>query len=113
MQENKDALNITSPQAREREPEPEELLSMATAALERQDWAAAEGFLVKLNRCYPDLLEPYLILGDVLTLQGKQQGASEIWQAAQQLAPEDVPLLKRLGLNRRQRWSQHTDNDHQ
>ncbi|MBI4644325.1 MAG: glycosyltransferase [Deltaproteobacteria bacterium] len=82
---------------------PEKLLHQATAALERQEWEVAEGCLRDLMRSYPDLLEPYLTLSDVLTLQGKHREAGEVLRAARQVDPEALSLLKRLGLNCRQR----------
>jgi GT2 family glycosyltransferase len=103
LQDHKGALTTPVPEAQAAEPEPEELLARANEALERQDWPAAEGFLVKLTRCCPDLLEPYLGLSDLHTLQGKHQEASEVLRAARQIDPEALPLLKRLGLNCRQR----------
>jgi len=81
----------------------ESLLEMATAAIERQDWPAAEGYLQDLNQRYPDLLEPYLSLSDILTLQEKHREAGEVLRAARQIDPGAFPLLKRLGLNCRRR----------
>jgi glycosyltransferase involved in cell wall biosynthesis/Tfp pilus assembly protein PilF len=81
---------------------PEELLQRATAALERQDWPDAQVNLRDLIRCYPDVLESYLTLSDVLTLQGKHQEAAEVLRTAQQVDSEALPLLQRLGLNCRQ-----------
>jgi GT2 family glycosyltransferase/radical SAM superfamily enzyme YgiQ (UPF0313 family)/Tfp pilus assembly protein PilF len=81
---------------------PENILQQVTDALEQEDWPSAEGHLRDLIQCYPDMLESYLSLSDVLTLQGKHREAAEILQAARQMYPEDLPLLKRLGLNCRQ-----------
>src|SRR4030042_2930539 len=76
---------------------------MFTPAMERQDWGAAENHLRALTQGYPDLLDAHLSLSDVLTLQGKHREAGEVLRAAQQIDPEALPLLKRLGLNCRQR----------
>jgi GT2 family glycosyltransferase/Tfp pilus assembly protein PilF len=102
---------------------PEELLEQANGAIERQDWPAAEGCLLELTRSDPDLLEPYLTLSDVLTLQGKHREAWECLRGARHLDPDAFPLLNRLGLNCRQRgdltgamavytrlWSLHPQN---
>jgi glycosyltransferase involved in cell wall biosynthesis/Flp pilus assembly protein TadD len=84
-------------------PDPLEMLRQATAALERQDWPAAEEYLRELIRCYPDMLESYLSLSDVLTMQDKLGEAGEVLQVARQVDPESLPLLKRQGLNCRRR----------
>jgi GT2 family glycosyltransferase/tRNA A37 methylthiotransferase MiaB/Flp pilus assembly protein TadD len=99
LQEHKKAFGISTPPP----PEPEELLEMATAAMERQDWGAAEEHLRGLTQTYPDLSEAYITLSDVLTLQGKHREAGEVLQTARQVDPEALPLLQRLGLNCRQR----------
>jgi glycosyltransferase involved in cell wall biosynthesis/radical SAM superfamily enzyme YgiQ (UPF0313 family)/Flp pilus assembly protein TadD len=80
-----------------------ELLEMATAAMERQDWPAAERHLRELTQNNPDLLDTYLSLSDVLTLQGKHREAGEVLRAARQVDSEALPLLQRLGLNCRRR----------
>jgi GT2 family glycosyltransferase len=79
------------------------LLAKATIALDQQDWATAEKHLRELNRRFADLLEPYLVLSDTLTIQGKHQEASEILRRARQIDADALPLLKRLGLNSLQR----------
>ncbi len=101
-QQQRESLRPTT-QVEAAESSPEELLQQATAALEREDWPTAEGYLRDLIQCYPDMLESYLSLSDVLTLQGKPQEAAETLRAARQVDPEALPLLKRLGLNCRQR----------
>ena len=82
---------------------PERLLAMTTKALEMQNFPAAEGYLRDLNQHFPDLLEPLLTLSDVLTLQEKHQEAAEVLRAARQINPAALTLLKKLGLNCRQR----------
>jgi glycosyltransferase involved in cell wall biosynthesis/radical SAM superfamily enzyme YgiQ (UPF0313 family)/Tfp pilus assembly protein PilF len=79
------------------------LLGMATAAMEREDWGAAEKHLRALIQNNPDLSEAYLSLSDILTLQGKHRDAWEVLRGALQATPEALPLLKRLGLNCRRR----------
>ena len=81
---------------------PEGLLQRVNAALDREDWPTAEKCLRDLIRFYPDLIDSYLSLSDVLTLQGKHREAGEVLRAARQVDPEALPLLKRLGLNCRQ-----------
>lgn len=84
-------------------PSSEYLLQLATEALDREDWPTAEGYLRELIQCYADMLESYLSLSDVLTLQGKHQEAGEVLRAARQVDPESLSLLQRLGLNCRRR----------
>jgi GT2 family glycosyltransferase len=103
LQQQKAALGLSDTGAGGEGCKPDELLAKAAVAMEKQDWAAAEGFLRELTRQYPDLLEPYLVLSDALTMQGKHQEASEVLRAARRLDPEALPLLRRLGLNSRQR----------
>ncbi|MDD5643412.1 MAG: glycosyltransferase, partial [Syntrophales bacterium] len=79
------------------------LLTLATEAMDRQDWPTAEKHLRDLTQSFPDLLEAHLSLSDVLTLQGKHQEAGEVLRAARQVDTEALPLLKRQGLNCRQR----------
>jgi len=101
--DQEDLLGETAPQVWNADTGPEELLQKTNEALERQDWSAAEGYLQELTRCFPDLLESYLSLSDVLTLQGKDQEAAQVLRDARQVFPEALPLLLRLGLNCRRR----------
>ncbi|MEW6659546.1 MAG: glycosyltransferase [Thermodesulfobacteriota bacterium] len=103
LQSNRDALQTSGSGTEAADPGPEKMLHQATIALERQDWPAAEGHLRDLCQCYPDMLESYLSLSDVLTLQDKLQEAAEVLQAARRVFPESLPLWQRLGLNCRQR----------
>jgi len=103
LQKQKAALRIPTPETEAAASRAGHLLGMATAAMERQDWGAAENHLRDLTQGYPDLLDAHLSLSDVLTLQGKHREAGEVLRAAQQIDPEALPLLKRLGLNCRQR----------
>jgi GT2 family glycosyltransferase/tetratricopeptide (TPR) repeat protein/MoaA/NifB/PqqE/SkfB family radical SAM enzyme len=103
LQRQKAALEISSPECRTSDPCSPDLLEKATAAMEREDWAAAEIHLKDLTQGYPDLLEAHLSLSDVLTLQGKHREAGEVLRAARELDPESLPLIKRLGANCRQR----------
>jgi len=103
LQEQKAALGCAGSGAGEDGDKPDELLAQANIALDRQDWAAAEELLRELNRRLPDLLEPYLALSDTLTIQGKHREAFEILRQARQVDADALPLLKRLGLNSRQR----------
>ena len=103
LQHQKQSNCAPPPKAESAVSAPEELLQQATAALERQDLPAAEGYLRDLIKCYPDMLESYLSLSDVLTLHGQHREAGEILRAARQVDPESLPLLIRLGLNCRQR----------
>ncbi|MHB8066844.1 MAG: glycosyltransferase [Desulfobaccales bacterium] len=103
-QQQKAALERISPGAgTQKSLRPEYLLRRATAALERENWPAAEGYLRNLIQCYPDMLETYLTLSDVLTLQGKHREAWDVLRGARHLAPDDLTLLNRLGVNCRQR----------
>lgn len=103
LQGHKKALEVHGTAAEGGEFRPEELLEKANAALDREDWPAAEGYLRELTGRYPDLLEPYLSLSDILTLQEKHREAGEVLRAARQIDPGALPLLKRLGLNCRRR----------
>jgi len=103
LQSNRDALQTYCSGAVAEELGPEKMLHQTTIALERQDWPAAEAYLRDLCQCYPDMLEAYLSLSDVLTLQDKLQEAGEVLQAARQVFPDSSPLWQRLGLNCRQR----------
>ncbi len=103
LQHQKDAAQRTCAGSRPETPNPDQLLQLTNEALEREDWEAAETCLRDLIRSHPDLLDGYLSLSDVLTLQGKDQDAREVLRAARELAPEALPLLKRLGANCRKR----------
>lgn len=103
LRQQKEALNAIGSEPGAANPTPEKLLQLATEALEREDWGAAETSLRDLIHRYPDLLDAHLSLSDVLTLQGKDQEAGEALRAARQVDPEALPLLKRLGLNCRKR----------
>jgi GT2 family glycosyltransferase/radical SAM superfamily enzyme YgiQ (UPF0313 family)/Tfp pilus assembly protein PilF len=103
LQEQKVVLGCAGSGAEAKGVKPDELLARATIALDKQDWATAEGHLRELNRLFADLLEPYLVLSDILTMQGKHQEALEILRRAREIDADAMPLLKRLGLNSRQR----------
>jgi glycosyltransferase involved in cell wall biosynthesis len=101
LQKQLAALEGAEPKPEATEPNPEDLLAKVTEAIEHQDWPTAESFLLKLNRCYPDLPEPYLILADVLRLQGRHREAAQARFAARQLNPQVLPEKNGPNLNSR------------
>lgn len=103
LQHQKEAAKGPGSEPGTANPTPEKLLQLATEALEREDWEAAETSLRDLIHSQPDLLDAHLSLSDVLTLQGKDQEAAEALRTARQVDSEALPLLKRLGLNCRKR----------
>lgn len=103
LEKQRSALKIPAAAAAATASEAQNLLEMATAAMEREDWGAAEKHLRALIQNNPDLSEACLSLSDILTLQGKHRDAWEVLRSALQADPEALPLLKRLGLNCRRR----------
>jgi GT2 family glycosyltransferase/radical SAM superfamily enzyme YgiQ (UPF0313 family)/SAM-dependent methyltransferase len=89
LQQYLEVLGQADPGPQEAEPTTEELLARAMEAVDRSDWTAAEGYLVKLNRCYPDLPEPYQVLADVLAMQGRHGEACKLRRTARQLQVKD------------------------
>ncbi|MFZ5450534.1 MAG: glycosyltransferase [Thermodesulfobacteriota bacterium] len=103
LQRQREALRVSATACESGASGGDRLLALATTAMESEDWPAAAKHLRDLTQSFPDLLEAHLSLSDVLTLQGKHQEAAEVLRAARQVDAEALPLLKRQGLNCRQR----------
>lgn len=76
------------------------LMEAARDALDRQDWESAETVLRTCIERFPAFLEAYLILSDLLTMQGNLKAARDVLEAARETDPDAPALLHRVGVNR-------------
>jgi GT2 family glycosyltransferase/radical SAM superfamily enzyme YgiQ (UPF0313 family) len=90
LEQHLEPANPANIRPKEAELTTEELLARATEAVDRQDWPAAEEYLVSLNRSYPDLPEPYQVLADVLAIQGKHREAQEVRRTLRQMQAQGI-----------------------